>query len=194
MPGIANPSTLEVAERLETDRLILRAHQLTDLPAMHAAVEASHTELNEWMPWARNEGPQSIAETEGYIRRTMADFILRQMFGYSMLLKADARYVGNIGVHPKKWHVPSFEIGYWLNSADAGQGYMSEAAQCLTDYFIQTIGARRMVIRCNSRNRASAKVALKCGYTLEGVSRNNTRDNRGELVDMESYSIAITDE
>jgi len=194
MPGIDNPLTLNIPERFETERLILRAHSLDDLKAMHNALEASHKELNQWMPFAAGDTPQSIADTEGFIRRAMADFIMRRMFGYSLLSREDEHYIGNIGVHVKKLHVPNFEIGYWLDTREAGNGYMTEAAQCLTDYFINTVGARRMMIMCDSRNRASASVALKCGYTLEGVSKHDSRDNRGELVDMELYSIAVPDD
>jgi len=194
MPGITDPLSLNIPDRFETERLILRAQTLDNLDSMQTALEASHKELNQWLPFATGDEPQPRADTAKFIRRAMAGFIMREMFGYALFSREDGHYIGNIGVHPKKWHVPSFEIGYWINTREAGKGYMTEAAQCLTDYFINTVGARRMMIRCDSRNRASASVALKCGYTLEGVSKHNTRDNRGQLVDMETYSIAIPDE
>ena len=70
------------------------------------------------------------------------------------------------------WEVPKFEIGYWLRTRFAGQGYMTEAVGCITDFAFDRLGARRVEIRCDSLNRRSARVAERAGFCLEGELRN----------------------
>jgi ribosomal-protein-serine acetyltransferase len=187
MTPIENPAELDISTRFETERMVLVAHDLSTAQAMNDAVRESHKELSAWMPWAKNV--QTIEQTRAHIRQMMADFILGKTFAYSLTDKATGAYMGNVGVHPRDWSVPSFEIGYWINTRFAGQGYTSEAVRLLTDYFVETVGAKRMLIRCDTRNRASAGVARKCGYTLEGVQHNYGRDNNGDLMHMEHHAL-----
>jgi RimJ/RimL family protein N-acetyltransferase len=182
MTRIENPILLDIPDRFETDRLILQVHLLEFAEAMHAATDESHKELRPWMPWAKNK--QSIDEVRAFIRRSQAGYLLRNDFPYSLLAKDDGRYIGNCGVHSRDWAVPSFEVGYWIRTSEAGKGYTTEAVQALTRYFMDEVGAQRMLIRCDVRNKASAAVARKCGYRLEGTMHNFNRDNDGNLVDM----------
>jgi ribosomal-protein-serine acetyltransferase len=183
--GIENPILLDIPDRFETDRLILQVHTLEIAEAMHEASHESYNELRPWMPWSKTK--QSLDEIRAFIRRSQAGFLLRKDFPYSLLGKDDGRYIGNCGVHSHDWDVPSFEIGYWLRTSEAGKGYMTEAVQTLTRYFMDEVGANRMLIRCDTRNKASAAVAQRCGYWLEGTAHNFNRDNDGNLVDMLTF-------
>lgn len=185
MIPIENPILLDIPEQFETERLILRIPGDDNAEAMNAAIRESQGELRPWMPWAKE--PQTLPQTVAYIRRAQGQFMLRTDFAYCLLRKDDGYYLGNCGVHARDWDVPSFEIGYWLRTSEAGKGYMSEAVGMLSDYFMREVGAERMLIRCDSRNKASAAVAMKCGYEWEGTQHNVHRDNDGNLFDMQHY-------
>ncbi len=47
-------------------------------------------------------------------------------------MKEENLYVGQIWIEPKKWEVPSFEIGYYLDSGHQGKGLATEAARRAT--------------------------------------------------------------
>jgi RimJ/RimL family protein N-acetyltransferase len=192
MAPIKQPILLEVPERFETERLVLKAHATDTIDELQTAIEESLPELEQWMPWAK--GGQTREETLTFLRRAAAEYITRDSFGYAIFARDDRRYIGNVGVHPRDWNVPAFEIGYWMRTSETGRGYMTEAVKFLTSYFVEEIGAKRMVIRCDSRNRASANVALRSGYTYEGVNRSLHRDNQGKLMDMELYSYIVPEE
>lgn len=64
-------------------------------------------------------------------------------------------------------------IGYWINTAQSGKGYMIEAVETLTDLAINNFGCRRLEIRCESENLKSRAVPEKLGYTLEGILHND---------------------
>lgn len=64
----------------------------------------------------------------------------------------------------------SGEIGYWIGLPDWGQGFATEAAATLTRFAFSN-GIRRLVIRCDTPNAASARVALALGFRFEAIQR-----------------------
>jgi RimJ/RimL family protein N-acetyltransferase len=67
--------------------------------------------------------------------------------------------------------VRKFEVGYWIRPEAAGQGHVSEAVRLLTVLAFGPLDARRVEIRCDTRNTRSRAVAERCGFALEGVLR-----------------------
>jgi len=49
----------------------------------------------------------------------------------------------------------------------------------ISDFAFDVLGARRLEIRCDSRNLPSARVAERAGFRLEGELRNNEVDPNG---------------
>ncbi|MFZ6749974.1 GNAT family N-acetyltransferase [Undibacterium sp. Ren11W] len=88
--------------------------------------------------------------------------------------------------------VPYFnsrEIGYALFSAAShGKGIMSEAVQLLTDYLFNTMLINRLDIHMNVNNIASEKVAIKCGFKMEGIARG-AAFSRGKHSDIKMYAL-----
>lgn len=102
--------------------------------------------------------------------------------------KAD-RIIGTL------WHftsVPYFnarEIGYVLFAdAQRGKGIMSQAVGLLAQQLFRSMHINRLEIRMDTRNLASEKVALKCGFQKEGVARG-ANFVQGQHVDMAVYAL-----
>ena len=72
MPPDAPPTPI-VPSRIETPRFLLRPYELTDGPALHAAVNASLAELRPWLPWT-DWHPDVAASTETCSGNTEAGF------------------------------------------------------------------------------------------------------------------------
>lgn len=58
-----------------------------------------------------------------------------------------------------------------------------EAVQAITDFAVRELAANRIEIRCDARNKRSAQVAQRAGFTLEGILRSEKRDTDGSLRD-----------
>jgi ribosomal-protein-alanine N-acetyltransferase len=92
------------------------------------------------------------------------------------------------------WHsraVPYFnarEIGYTLANEYRGQGIGTEAVRLLVRHLFSSTLVNRLEIRMDTRNQASEKVAIKCGFQKEGVSRG-ANFVRGQHVDMNLYAL-----
>ncbi len=63
-------------------------------------------------------------------------------------------------------------IGYWLAAGAQGRGIMSRSVSAFVDYGFTQRSLHRQVIACAEGNRASAAVAERCGFRLEGVARD----------------------
>jgi RimJ/RimL family protein N-acetyltransferase len=65
------------------------------------------------------------------------------------------------------------ELGYWIAVPRWGRGYATEAASALVDYAFGTLGLRRVVAHCLTRNVPSSRVMEKIGMQREGMLRQH---------------------
>ncbi len=181
-----NPATLQIPEQVESERLIIRAIQLEDAEAISAAIHESYNELHPWMPWAQQLPP--LAQTQNFCRESHENYLARKVLGMQIRRKSDNILVGMSGFHSIEWDVPKLEIGYWVRTHYVGQGYITEAVNCLTQLAFDVYGAMRVEIRMDDRNERSWRVAERAGYHLDAILRNDERTPFGELRDTRIYS------
>jgi ribosomal-protein-serine acetyltransferase len=139
------------------------------------------------MPWATPD--YTIESCEENLRQAIGKFITQEDFRMSFFDKQTGRLMGNSGLHRIDWSVPRFEIGYWCRSSEMGKGYVTEAARGLSKLCFEQLGAARVEICCDDLNLKSAAVAQRCGYTLEGIMKNDERNTKGELRSTRIYAL-----
>ncbi|HEU4404835.1 MAG TPA: GNAT family N-acetyltransferase [Polyangiaceae bacterium] len=187
-----SPLLIDLPEAITTERLLIRPAAPGDGAALNEAVLETWDSLSRWMPWAR-ERP-TLAASEELARTFRANFILRTDLPLLIFLADGQRFVGCTGLTRMSWPVPRFETGYWVRRSCQGQGYAAEAVRALSRLAFGRLGAQRVEIHCSHRNEASQRVALRCGFTLEGRLRNYDREPTGELCDILVYSLVPDDE
>ena len=181
------PNRPNIPTRLETERLILRAPELSDTPFIYQAVKESVKELQPWMPWATDD--YTLEACEENLRGAIAKYVTKEDFRMCFIDKETGRLIGNSGLHRTNWDIPRFEIGYWCRSSETGKGYVTEVARGLTKMCFEQLNAARVEIRCDDLNVKSAAVAERCGFTLEGILKNNERNPKGELCSTRIYAL-----
>ncbi len=174
-----------------THRLTLRAPDPRDAAAVQQAIEESFESLQPWMPWAIRL--PSLHDTTAFLERARADFLNGEDFGVTAFLRDGGRFVLGSGLHPRGWDVPKFEIGYWCRSSLQGGGLTTETVEALAEAAFDEMGARRVEIRADARNRASHRVAERAGFTLEAALKNDDRANDGSLRDTLVFVRLATD-
>lgn len=168
------PVLRDFPEEIETERLLIRAPRRGDGAEVRSAVAESLDELRQWMPWASGDLPDE-AQYEVRVREGRAKFLLREDLWLLLFLKGTNVLVGCSGLHRINWDVPRFEIGYWVRTSYAGQGYITEAVKGITHFAFKSLGARRVEIRCDALNERSAAVARRAGFELEATLYNEDR-------------------
>ncbi|GLS04155.1 hypothetical protein GCM10007860_13010 [Chitiniphilus shinanonensis] len=164
-----DPILLPIPETLHSQRLTLRCPREGDGAAVHAAVLATLAQLRAWpasLPWAQDT--PSPAASERWCRLARAEFILRQQLPWLILSREHGTLLGACGLHHPDWDAGSFAIGYWLHRDHQGHGYATEAVQALVAMAHHKLDIRQFTIDCDTRNVASARVAERAGFVLEG--------------------------
>jgi RimJ/RimL family protein N-acetyltransferase len=181
------PILMDFPESFETERLLIRSPLPGDGPELHAAVRGSIEELSPWMPWPKEH--RTVDESEASARRARVAFLQRSELRLHLYLKETDTLVGSSGLQGIDWEVPKFEIGYWCRTGFTGRGYITEAVLGITAFTFDTLGARRVEIRCDSSNFASARVAERAGFRLEGTLHNNEVANDGSARDTMIFAL-----
>jgi [ribosomal protein S5]-alanine N-acetyltransferase len=87
------------------------------------------------------------------------------------------------------------ELGYWLGEEYWGQGLVTAAVRSFVDWIFKDVSeggcprrTERIYIRCADTNPASAAVARKAGFTLEGCLRKMFQ-KKGQYSNMLVFSL-----
>ena len=187
MERLMKPIMREFPYSFDTERLTIRGPLPGDGQELWTAVTESQAELIPWMPWAVD-----IPDAEWYeahVRQGRLKFLAREDLWLMLLLKGTNTIIGGSGLHRMDWKVPKFEIGYWVRTGYARQGYITEAVVGLTDFAFDVLQAKRVEIRCDVKNERSADVPRRLGFELEGTIRCDDRDHlTNELRDTYVFS------
>jgi len=155
------------AYRIHTNRLVLRCPDPEDVLRLMAAIEASLDHLRAWMDWAMKE-PENLEAKIERLRRSRADFDLGKDFTYRIMSRDETKLIGAAGLHPRIGE-GALEIGYWIHKDHINQGLATEASAALTKAAVEIERVRRVEIRCDPQNLASAAVPRKLGYVHEAT-------------------------
>ncbi|OIK15602.1 GNAT family N-acetyltransferase [Bacillus sp. MUM 116] len=166
-----NPILLDFPEEFYTERLLIRKSLPGDGKFVYEATQASINELKPWMPWAHKN--QSEDEVEVNIRDAHAKFLTREDLRLHLFDKKAGTFIGSSGLHRINWSVPKFEIGYWIDTRYSGKGYITEAVQGISEFAFTELQAKRVEIRCDTKNTRSRAIPEKLGFTLEGILKND---------------------
>jgi RimJ/RimL family protein N-acetyltransferase len=177
-----DPVLIDVPDRIETGRLVLRSPRRGDGAGVNAAVADSLEELGPWLPWAGT--PPTVDESEATCRRQQARFLLREDFVFLIFERTseggEGALLGGTGLHRIDWTLRRFEIGYWRRSGCEGRGIVTEAVQAMSRLAFDVLGARRVEVRMDDNNARSWKVAERAGFTLEALLRFDSLTPGGE--------------
>ena len=191
---MTDPLLIHVPERIVTARLIVRCAQPGDGAALNAAVCDSLDALRPYVPWAGSV--PTLADSEAVCRKAQARFRLREdlmMLIFERVNRdvegdAEGELLGGTGLHRMDWKARRFEIGYWRRSGREGRGIATEAVHTMARLAFDELQAQRVELRIDKLNRASWRVAERCGFTLEGVLRSESLAPDGTWRDMRVYS------
>jgi RimJ/RimL family protein N-acetyltransferase len=79
------------------------------------------------------------------------------------------------------------EIGYIVARDARGRGIATRALRLVTDYALGEVGLERVQLLIDAENEPSLRVAKRCGYVREGVTRS-LYVKPGRRADMVVYS------
>lgn len=151
-------------DSLAAGSLQLRRWSPSFAEAMLTAVEESLAELEQWMPWAQ-EAP-NLGGLRAVLSQGELDFDGGRNWEYAIFDVESDEIVGAVGLHRTE-HLDTFEIGYWVRTSWTHQGVATLVARTVISAASTSLeAARKIVIRMDQANVASASVARKLGFGL----------------------------
>jgi len=189
--GIERPFLIDIPDEWASPRVILRRYREDDARLLFDAVMESQASIRQWLPWA--DLYHTIDDAVEFVRRQSGHWSLHGHVGMAIFSRADGAYLGATGFTVRNLAIPSFEIGYWLRQSAEGQGYMSEAVRLITTFLFESLGAQRVLIRCDARNARSKAVAERLGFPFEGCNRRDELGTDGSIRDSLVYAMVPDD-
>ena len=174
---------------LLTERLLLRRFVDSDFDALREI--AADPEVLRYRS-RQVITPEATREFMQYAMAQAAE-AQPQQYALAMLLRGDARVIGEAGLTITNSQYDEAFMWYSINRAYWGQGYATEAAARLLRFGFEEAGLRRIFAECEPGNTASARVLEKIGLLPEIVAagsrlrfgmtkddeRRKTEDRRG---------------
>jgi RimJ/RimL family protein N-acetyltransferase len=108
----------------------------------------------------------------------------------SFAILIDGEVAGGVGCEPNgDIRTGTAEVGWWLAPRWWGRGFATVAVRRYIAYCFDDLDLHRVEAGVFLSNPASARVAEKAGFVLEGIGRDAYL-KKGELIDRLSYGLA----
>ena len=161
-------------------RVALRTVREADLPALYALIN----DLS-----LQGEHMALPLRSEPSFRKEFQDTgFLDAQRGRYLVTDLEDRVLGTI-VYFSVNYMDGFEIGYHLfDPASRNKGLMAEALRLAVGYLFSRHKINRLQVVTDPGNEASKRLALKCGFKLEGTLRGNIF-HQGQNCDSLLYSL-----
>ena len=165
---------------LETVRLLIRPFQEEDADAFFACCQ--NPNLGNNAGWAPHK---TIEES----RKILQDVFIGQENIWAMILKDAQQLIGSIGIvpDPKRENPQVRMLGYWLDEAHWGKGYMTEAVQAILNYGFNELQLSLITANCYPHNKRSQQVLERNGVIYEGVLHQAELTYNGNIFDHLCY-------
>ena len=126
------------------------------------------------LPWEpRPKGaPPAAEDRNSFVSRCSLRDRERQLgTGYGFGIFVGRRLVGELTVSSvQRGPFQSAFVGYWVDQAEAGQGFVPEAVVVALAFAFEELGLHRIEISIIPRNNRSLRVVEKLGIRSEGVA------------------------
>ena len=168
-----------VPAALETRCLIL----LPAAPGLAPAVLDYYLRNAAFLAPFEPERPAGFYTAEHHARELAAD-VQRAAQGtgvrfYLALKDVPGRVIGSVALNNiVRGAFQSCFLGYKLDGALCGRGYMTQAVEACTRFAFGPAALHRVEANVMPRNTASLRVLEKCGYRPEGLARRYRRTKR----------------
>jgi len=155
---------------IETDRLVLRTFELSDLDAVMTYV--NQPDVQRYLDWkARDKG-----ECRQALDKMHTQVSLQRpgdMLSLAIIRKTDDALIGHMSLRWSDATARQGELRFVLNPDFRGQGYATEAVKAMLDLSFEQYQIHRIFARLDARNVSSVKLMRRIGMRLEAHYREH---------------------
>jgi RimJ/RimL family protein N-acetyltransferase len=157
---------------------------------LHELVEACQDP--EIPRWTAVPSPYGERDAREYLARAEIDRRSGRELGLAVVDAGDTGVLGSCGLARFDWQDRKVEVGYWVAAAARRRAVGSGATRLLSEWAIRGLGMERVELLAHPANEASQRLALRAGFTREGLLRDYRR-RKGEREDLVMFSLLAGD-
>jgi ribosomal-protein-alanine N-acetyltransferase len=154
-------------------RIVLRALRAEDWEAWREVRVRCREWLERWEPRPEAGSVDPAHDREAFRSRCGAWDRQRHFdaaYGFGMFLR-DGRFAGEVSLGSvQRGPFQMGYVGYWIDEALAGNGYVPEGVVLITRYAFESLQLHRLEAAIVPRNTSSRRVAEKLGLRDEGTA------------------------
>jgi RimJ/RimL family protein N-acetyltransferase len=138
--------------------------------------------------------PYTAADANAWLSQTRHAWADGAGCPFAVVDAATGRLLGGIGLRWNDRVNQVGEIGYWARRDARGRGVTTRAVRLVTDWALRFAGCERLVLRADTLNVPSQRVAERAGFVREGIERSARFSPRQRRrVDFVVYSLLPDD-
>ncbi len=151
-------ASIDLIPTVETDRLILRAPKLDDLPAITAFFASAQSQTVG--------GPRDDLGSAMSMNATFGQWVLYGFGSWFISARDSDTYLGRTGfIMAPGWEEP--ELGWAVTTEAEGKGIATEATLAARSYGARHLGLNGVISYIRPTNTRSAAMARRLGAALE---------------------------
>jgi len=153
-------------------RVVLRSLVVGDFEAWREVRRRNHDWLTKWEPRRIAGQPDTVEDRDAFAVRCSARARERQLgTGHGFAIFVDGSFAGEINLSAiQRGPFQSAYVGYWIDEARAGKGYVPEALVAVARFAFDELYLHRIQISIIPRNTASRRVVEKLEIRDEGIA------------------------
>lgn len=169
---------------LETERLILREHDLVDAEALFAMRSNENV-----MKYIYRERPKDLLEIKAFITAFNKGFENGDNLAWVIALKENPnQMIGSVGYWRTDYANHRAEIGYMLHPDYWRKGIVSESLVKTIDFGFENVNLHSICANVSPKNIASRQILIKHGFEKEASFKHNYYFS-GQFLDSEIYGL-----
>lgn len=157
--------SLHVPELTADGGFGLRPWRLSDIHLVREASEDDYIPLTTTVP-----SPWSEAAAVAFVERQWARATTGAGYPF-VIVDADGRPVGNVGLWLKDLAQGRASVGYWVVGSARGRGAAAIAVRAVAGWALRDLGIPRLELYVEPWNTASVRTAERAGFQREGLLR-----------------------
>jgi len=153
-------------------KVLLRPLEAADFTKWQEVRRRNTDWLTKWEPARMPGAPNVVEDSQAYRARCSARQRDRQLgSGYGFGVFVDGNFAGEVNLNSvQRGPFQSCYIGYWIDEAQAGHGYIPEAVVVVCRYAFEQLHLHRVQAAIVPRNSASRRVVEKLKIREEGLA------------------------
>ncbi|WP_042382827.1 GNAT family N-acetyltransferase [Streptacidiphilus melanogenes] len=153
---------------INTDRLVLRAFDPDDAPAL---AEMLNDDLVH--QWTTAPHPYALRDAQAWVHtRALGERVAGRGLALGAVEFLTQRLIGTVRLRATDWRLRSTELQVVTAPWARGEGYAGEIAHAVARWLFEDQKFERLELRTAAGNIAAQQVAQKLGAISEGVLRN----------------------